>query len=80
MRCEGWTRKGGAFTLGLPTWHQCEEEGTVNIEFKQGNEEITTLPMCNKCWEKGIEKEEIKILSVEPITDNQKIHSTEKSE
>ena len=66
MRCEGWTRKGGIFTLGPVTWHQCENEATVMIKFKQGDEDITTLPGCPKCWQKCIDADNIEILSVEP--------------
>lgn len=64
MKCEGWTRKGGAFTLGLPVWSQCESEAIVMIELEQ--EEIEILPGCTICWEKAIERG-IKIISVTPI-------------
>ena len=71
MRCEGWTRKGGAFTLGPVTWSQCENESIVNIKFKQGDEPIATLPACKQCWQKCIDSKNIKILSVEPIPHDQ---------
>jgi len=64
VRCEGWTRHGGLFTLGLPEWSQCENEAVVILEVQQ--EEITKQPSCMDCWKKGIKKG-IKILSVEPI-------------
>jgi len=64
MRCEGWTRKGGMFTLGLPVWSQCENEAVVMLEVRQ--EETEKQPACIDCWKRGI-KEGIKILSVEPI-------------
>lgn len=64
MRCEGWTRKGGAFTLGPVTWSQCENEAIVMLEAEQ--EKIEKQPACMDCWKKGKE-EGIKILSVEPI-------------
>lgn len=74
IRCEGYTRKGGVFTLGPVIWHQCENEAIVNIEFEQiwqgKKEEITILPSCKECWQKGIDSENIKILSVEPIKED----------
>ena len=66
MRCEGWTRRGGIFTLGRPTWSQCENEATVMLEVAQ--EKIEKQPACMDCWKKGVEKE-IKILSAEPLGD-----------
>lgn len=67
MRCEGWTRKGGVFTLGPVTWSQCENEAVVMLEVEQ--EKIEKQPACIDCWKKGI-KEGIKILSVEPLIKN----------
>uniref|UniRef100_A0A6M3LPH5 Uncharacterized protein n=1 Tax=viral metagenome TaxID=1070528 RepID=A0A6M3LPH5_9ZZZZ len=66
-RCEGWTRRGGAFTFGPVTWHQCKNDATVIIKFKQKKEDVTTLPSCLVCWQKCMDAEHIKILSVEPI-------------
>ena len=73
MRCEGWTRKGGAFTLGPVIWHQCENEAIVNIEFEQTwegkKEDVKILPACKECWQKCIDEKKITILQVEPIKD-----------
>ncbi len=66
-RCEGWIRKGGAFTLGPVEWTQCENESIVMIKFKQGDEDVTTLPACKGCWQRCIDSNDIKILSAKPI-------------
>jgi len=70
MRCEGWTRKGGIFTLGLPTWSQCENEAVVMLEVEQ--KKVEKQPSCMDCWKKGI-KTGIKILSVEPLTETKEV-------
>ena len=70
MRCEGWTRKGGAFTWGTPIWSQCENDAIIMLEVEQ--EKIEKQPACIDCWKKGIKKG-IKILSVEPLNDNPSI-------
>ena len=67
MRCEGWVLPGSFMTLGPRTWRQCEKEGIVMIKFKQGEEEINTLPACAECWQRCIDEDNIEILSVEPI-------------
>ncbi|MBA7646722.1 hypothetical protein ES703_54488 [subsurface metagenome] len=67
MRCEGWTLPGSFMTLGPRTWCQCENEAVVMLEVEQ--EKIEKQPACMDCWKKGI-KRGIKILSVEPLTDN----------
>ena len=64
MRCEGWRRYGGAFTLGPPEWRQCENEAVVMLTVEQ--EAVSKLPACGECWKEGIEKG-ITILKVEPI-------------
>ncbi len=65
IRCEGWTRRGGVFTLGgLPKWSQCENDAVVMLTVEQ--EEIEEQPACMDCWNTGIENE-IKILSAVPI-------------
>lgn len=77
-RCEGWTRKGGIFSLGPVTWSQCENEATVMIEFKQGDEGVKTLPGCSECWQKCIDSDKIEILSVVPIlpkVENEKVQT-----
>jgi len=64
MRCEGWRRTGGAFTLGQVEWKQCEKEAIVMLKVKQGKEE--TLPACLECWNECKEKK-IEILGAEPL-------------
>lgn len=69
-RCEGWVRHGGAFTLGLPQWVQCENEPTVLITFidtqDAGKSTKRTLPACQGCWQRVIDAK-LKIISVKPI-------------
>lgn len=65
VRCEGWRRNGGAFTLGPVTWKQCEENATVMLKFKRDGK-VQTLPGCqtclNECIETGLE-----IIEAKPI-------------
>ncbi len=67
MRCEGWTRHGGAFTLGRPEWRQCENEGTVMLTASNKGEEPTTEPMCQGCWQKCIDADDITVIEAKPI-------------
>ena len=67
MRCKGFVRHGGIFTLGMAEWKQCEANATVMIKFKQNDEEINTLPSCNECWQRIINSDFIKIISTEPM-------------
>lgn len=66
MRCEGWRRHGGMFTLGPVTWSQCKNEAVVVIDLEQDGKR-EKLPGCMECWREAIDSG-IKILSVEPIT------------
>ena len=63
MRCEGWRRYGGAFSIGLPEWRQCDNDGIALIKTTNNDK---PLPCCNICWNE-IKKNEIIIESVEPI-------------
>jgi len=66
MRCEGWRRYGGAFTLGPVTWKQCEEEAVVSIKVKQDGE-ISTFPACMVCWKEAINTKEIEVIEAIPL-------------
>ena len=72
MRCEGWTRKGGAFTLGAPEWKQCENEAVVNLTFEQDGE-IQTMPACLDCWKtaKTADYSQAKVVAAEPIIESE---------
>ena len=48
MRCEGYRRTGGAFTLGPVKWEQCKNDAVVMMEFKHDGE-VQTLPACREC-------------------------------
>jgi len=65
MRCEGWTRYGGAFTFGPVIWKQCENEGVVMVKFIDKGEE-RNLPACMECWQKCIDNK-LQILEVVPL-------------
>ena len=66
-QCEGWTRRGGMFTLGRPIWSQCKNDATVTLTVKQGDEDISSFPACQDCWQEGIEYKTIEVLSAEPL-------------
>jgi hypothetical protein len=69
VRCEGWTRTGGAFTLGAAVWSQCFNNAVVILEVEQtenGKTVVTKQPACIDCW-KEAKKWPIKILSATPI-------------
>lgn len=67
MRCEGYRRHGGVFTLGPVTWEQCDNDATVTLTVVQDGEE-STLPGCVTCWNECIERG-IEIKSVAPIVE-----------
>jgi len=54
MRCEGWRRNGGAFTLGPVEWKQCENEAIVILEVVQDGK-VESLPGCAICWQECID-------------------------
>jgi hypothetical protein len=49
-RCEGWRRRGGAFTLGPVSWEQCKADAVALLTVKQDGE-VSTLPGCFQCWD-----------------------------
>lgn len=67
IRCDGWRRHGGAFTIGRPVWSQCENDATVLLTIEQEGKVLTDSPACAECWAEGIERG-IKQLSAKPIT------------
>ena len=67
MRCEGWRRYGGAFTLGPVEWKQCGEEAVVTLEVVQDSE-VATFPACMTCWGEAIDKG-VEILNATPLVD-----------
>ena len=65
VRCEGYRRYGGAFSLGPPVWRQCENDATVILKIEQdGN--VGDLPGCHECWKEAQEKR-LRILEVKPL-------------
>ena len=67
MRCEGWRRYGGAFSVGgVPKWQQCKDAATVVLKVKQ-SDGVQELPACPKCWEEAIGNKDIEILSAAPL-------------
>ena len=70
VRCEGWRRYGGAFTLGPVEWKQCENVAIVMLKVNQGK--IEELPACAECWAE-VRENKIEVLEVKPITPNVKL-------
>lgn len=67
VRCEGWRRTGGVFTLGPVTWKQCENSGIVTLKFKDAESgKVKTLPACKECWGECLSAG-IKIIETRPI-------------
>lgn len=64
MRCEGWRRTGGAFSLGPPTWSQCDNNATVMLDIEQ--EDRQQMPACNMCWSEAKEVG-LKIHNADPL-------------
>lgn len=54
-RCEGWRRRGGAFTLGPVKWYQCENAATVEIAVAQDGQTVK-YPACPDCWREATER------------------------
>lgn len=67
MRCEGWIRKGGAFTLGPVVWEQCENEAVVSLKGVQGDNENFEQPACMECWNMAISYPGMKIAETMPL-------------
>lgn len=64
-KCEGYHRRGGAFTLGPVVWEQCENAATVNLTIRD-KRETKTLPACDQCWQKVIDSG-LEIIEAKPI-------------
>ena len=68
MHCEGYRRRGGAFSLGPMTWEQCPNNAVVILTLKQKGEPKGEMPACAKCWEEARDPRwGIKIISAKPI-------------
>ena len=76
LRCEGWRRYGGAFTLGPPRWKQCKNDAEFLLTIEQDGEILKDSPACMECWKEGIEKG-IKQISAVPVDISQDITSTQ---
>ncbi len=66
VQCEGYRRRGGAFTLGIPQWEQCTSDATVTLDMEQNGQRIK-LPSCPVCWEEARNHPQIKIIEATPI-------------
>jgi hypothetical protein len=67
VRCEGYRRHGGAFTLGPVTWKQCTNDAVVSLVVVQDGKK-ETLPACMTCWNECISTG-VTIKSVTPLPD-----------
>lgn len=65
MRCEGYRRYGGAFSMTKPRWEQCKNDAVVTLTVKQA--EVEEMPACMECWNEAKEHN-IEIISAEPIS------------
>jgi hypothetical protein len=66
MRCEGYRRYGGVFTLGTPHWEQCGNDASVLLTVEQDGKVSEDLPMCDVCWEEG-RQAKINIIEAKPL-------------
>jgi hypothetical protein len=66
-RCEGYRRYGGALTIGLPRWVQCENNAVVLLTVEQDGKILENLPTCLECWDEGV-KLGAKPTSIQPLT------------
>jgi len=67
MRCEGWRRKGGAFSFGPVKWSQCENDAIVVLKVKQ-DDKVADFPACIECWNEANERG-IRVLEAKPIVE-----------
>lgn len=65
MRCEGWRRNGGAFTLGPVKWEQCKNDAIAIIKVVQDGK-AEDFPACSICWKECIDKG-IEIKGAQPV-------------
>lgn len=65
IRCEGYRRHGGVFSLGPVTWSQCTGASVVMLTIRKEGEAVT-LPACQRCWDECIEGR-IRIIKARPI-------------
>lgn len=55
IRCEGWYRHGGVFTLGPVKWVQCDQPATMTCTVRQDGE-TETWSVCARCHKAGIDE------------------------
>jgi len=66
VRCEGFRRYGGAFTLGPVRWEQCKEKATVQLRIKQDGKK-QSFPACDTCWREAERTKGMKVISASPV-------------
>jgi hypothetical protein len=54
-QCEGYIRRGGAFTFGRPEWFQCKNDATMKLMVTQ-NEKKESFACCDECLTRVIDK------------------------
>lgn len=64
LKCEGWRREGGAFTLGRPIWTQCKNDPIVMLKVK-GNDKY--MPSCSDCWQETIDDKDQHPIKSKPM-------------
>jgi len=70
MKCQGWRRYGGAFSLGPVRWEQCDRKPVAMLKVRQDGKD-KWLAACPECWTECIENE-ITILEATPIKSEEK--------
>lgn len=53
-RCDGWHRRGGAFTMGPVTWSQCSKVPDFHLRIDQGDG-VEHFYCCVECFETSVD-------------------------
>jgi hypothetical protein len=64
-RCEGYRRRGGAFTLGPVVWEQCGNDAKVELIIVQDGKK-SVVPSCTFCWNEAMSNDKIQVKSAKP--------------
>ena len=72
VRCEGYRRFGGAFSLGPVTWQQCSERAIAVLTIEQDGK-VQDVPACSKCWTEAMYYGGIKITATRPVAPNNEV-------
>jgi hypothetical protein len=65
IRCEGYRRRGGAFTFGPVVWKQCGNDAEVELIIVQDKKK-SAVPSCVFCWNEAISNDKVQVKSAKP--------------